>query len=118
MLHPHGQKTKQLYHIEHLLQQVVSAPRVPIQNSLPALLYLQLGQVRAISIKLSILSLTVMLKVKYRNLYIGCDTAKNTAQMTKRSTLQSSDIVGFLFSNERKFSWLFIFGRCNQDGHS
>lgn len=76
-------KQKQLYNNEHLLQQVVLVLRLPIQNSLTALQYLQLVQVRAISIKLSILSLTVMLKVNYHNLYIGCDMVKNSTNGKK-----------------------------------
>lgn len=43
-----------------------------------------------------------MLKVRYCNLYIGYNMVKILVQMAKQSTLQSSDIVGFLFSHEKK----------------
>lgn len=43
-----------------------------------------------------------MLKVRYCNLYIGYNMVKILVQMAKLSTLQSSDIVGFLFSHEKK----------------
>lgn len=43
-----------------------------------------------------------MLKVRYCNISIGCNMVKILVQMAKQSTLQSSDIVGFLFSYEKK----------------
>lgn len=48
-----------------------------------------------------------MLKVRYCNLYIGYNMVKILVQMAKQSTLQSSDIVGFLFSHKKKVFMAF-----------